>query len=120
MAGDQLDTLYRGVIDELVKSCRQGQGQIGARRARQAEWAALDEEDQRAAQAMLGRLEPADREVLAMMLAQEFASGVHETLKVLHEAGVAPFDLGYEGTPYHDFVGRLYGWDWPEDSSGRW
>jgi hypothetical protein len=120
MAGDQLDTIYRGVIDRLVESCRKGQGQIGARRARQGKWAALDEDDQREAQALLAGLEPPAREVLAMMLAQEFAGGVHETLKALHEAGIAPFDLGYEGTPYHDFVGRLYGWDWPEDGSGRW
>jgi hypothetical protein len=47
------------------------------------------------------------------MLAGAFFGGVHETLVVLHEAGIRPFDDGYEGTPYHDFVGRLDGWEWP-------
>jgi hypothetical protein len=33
----------------------------------------------------------------------------------LHEAGIQPFEDGYEGTPYHDFVGRLIDWSWPVD-----
>jgi hypothetical protein len=48
------------------------------------------------------------------MLEDEFVSGVHESLVVLHEESVPPFDGGYEGTPFHDFVGRLGDWDWPE------
>ena len=49
------------------------------------------------------------------MLEQAFVGGVHETLVVLHEAEVSPFDQGYEGTPFHDFVGRLDDWPWPEE-----
>ena len=52
------------------------------------------------------------------MLAKEFVSGVHETLVVLHELGVPPFDTGYEGTPFHDFVGRLTDWEWPDPDKG--
>jgi len=53
------------------------------------------------------------REVLATMLAQEFISGVHESLVVLRGEKVTPLDDGYECDPYHDFVGRLDGWTWP-------
>jgi len=59
------------------------------------------------------------REVLATMLAQEFVSGVHEALVVLYEEQVTPLDDGYEGDPYHDFVGRLDGWTWPAQSAER-
>ncbi len=48
-----------------------------------------------------------------------FVSGVHTALRVLHEAGLPPFEDGYEGTPFHDFVGRLQGWQWPPDVSKR-
>jgi hypothetical protein len=27
-----------------------------------------------------------------------------------------PFDKAYEGTPFHDFVGRLDDWEWPKAS----
>ena len=39
--------------------------------------------------------------------------GQGRALVVLHEAQLEPFDEGYEGTPFHDFVGRLTGWQWP-------
>ena len=42
-----------------------------------------------------------------------FVGGVHETLAVLHEEQIAPFEDGYEGTQFHDFVGRLDNWRWP-------
>lgn len=48
------------------------------------------------------------------MLEVGFQSGVHQALVAFHEAQVQPFDDGYEGTPFHDFVGPLDGWDWPE------
>lgn len=48
------------------------------------------------------------------MLEQAFVSGVHESLVVIHEEAIEPFDKGYEGTPFHDFVGRLDDWQWPE------
>ena len=49
------------------------------------------------------------------MLEDQFVAGVHDTLRVLHDLEVVPFDDAYEGTPYHDFVGRVTGWDWPEE-----
>ena len=60
----------------------------------------------------LDGLNDAERAVLAGMLEEAFVGGVHETLVILHEAGVQPFEHGYEGTPYHDFVGRLQGLSW--------
>jgi hypothetical protein len=48
------------------------------------------------------------------MLAHEFAGGVFETLKALEAFDIAPFREGYEGSPYHDFIGRLADWEWPE------
>lgn len=50
------------------------------------------------------------------MLSEQVECGVFETLKVLEEAGVEPFRDGYEGSPYHDFIGRLKlpDWKWPE------
>ena len=51
------------------------------------------------------------------MLEEQFVGGVHETLVVLHEADIEPFDDGYEGTPFHDFVGRLTDWPWPDEEN---
>jgi hypothetical protein len=62
---------------------------------------------------LLARLDDVERETLAQMLDQQFVSGVHETLVVLHETETPPFDEAYEGTPFHDFIGRLNGWTWP-------
>jgi hypothetical protein len=45
-----------------------------------------------------------------------FESGVFIALRVLHDESIPPFDDGYEGTPFNDFVGRLNGWSWPSDS----
>ena len=59
---------------------------------------------------LLQRLSATEREVLAGMLAQEVMPGVFETLKVLEEFVVEPFQDGYEGSPYHGFIGRLDGW----------
>lgn len=110
---------YRDVIDALVRACTDGQGQLGPRRARQGIWNphanqhAADMADQQRYNGLLERLSNADRDVLAQMLAEAFRGGVQEALVVLHEAGLSPFEDGYEGTPFHDFVGRLEGWPWP-------
>jgi hypothetical protein len=110
--------LYRQAIDRLVDSCRDGQGQIGARRARAGLWNRNATEtfipEQHRLNLFLAGLSADDREVLAELLAHEFVSGVHETLVVLHELQIPPFDDGYEGDPFHDFVGRLDDWPWPE------
>ena len=111
---------YRAFIDEMVEVCRDGQGQIGARRAREGLWnenATADFlPDQHAVNLLLRRLDSSEREVLARLLASEVVTGVFETIKALEEFQIAPFVDGYEGSPYHDFIGRLDGWEWPTDS----
>ena len=108
---------YRQVIDELVRVCHDGQGQIGSRRVRAGVWnqnaTAESIPEQHQINLLLQRLSAADREVLAAMLSHAVETGVFETLKVLEEFEVEPFQTGYEGTPYHDFIGRLGGWQWP-------
>lgn len=110
--------LYRDFIDRLVNVCHEGQGQIGARRVRAGLWNANAtpevHADQHQINALLGRMSKADREVLAAMLSGEVELGVFEALKALEEFGVAPFETGYEGSAFNDFVGRLHGWAWPE------
>jgi hypothetical protein len=112
---------YRALIDRLVHSCLEGQGRIGADRVRRGVWnqeatARSGLRDQQKANDLLSRMYAADRDVFADMLFDAFVSGVHEALVVLHEHAVAPFEDGYEGTPFHDFVGRLQGWSWPVNS----
>jgi hypothetical protein len=118
---DDNDRTYRDVIDRLVRACHDGQGQIGASRARAGLWNANADAqpdampDQRAMNRLLAGLDQAEREVLAQMLSEAFEGGVHETLVTLYDAEVPPFDAGYEGTPFHDFAGRLDHWSWPEE-----
>lgn len=118
MSSPQKPRNYREVIDELVRMCRDGQGQIGARRVREGVWnknaseVAIPEQHQ--INLLLERLSPADRTIIADLLAHEVVTGVFETLKVLEEFQIEPFTDGYEGSPYHDFVGRLDNWNWPE------
>jgi hypothetical protein len=109
---------YRELIDRLVHSCKGGQGQIAPKRVRAGTWNPnADAEqfpDQWAINELVRRLSEADRQILANMLEETFISGVHEALVVMHEAGVPPLNNGYEGTPFHDFIGRLNGWTWPQ------
>jgi len=120
VAGDDRGE-YRALIDALVRACREGQGQIGPSRVRRGVWNtnAGDGRDEVPDPAHLNRLldglNDTDRAVLAGMLEEAFVGGVHETLVSLHEMSMQPFENGYEGTPYHDFVGRLHGWNWPVD-----
>jgi hypothetical protein len=72
--------------------------------------------DQRSMNDLVRRLTAAERKILGQMLAEQFEAGVYEALVVLHEAQVPPFEEGYEGTPFHDFVGRLRDWPWPQAS----
>lgn len=115
--GTTEDRNYRSIIDRLVEECREGQGQIGPSRARAGTWNASATEkqlhEQHEVNLLLARLSSTDREIIARLLQEEFQSGVHAVLVALHEAGCAPFDCAYEGTPFHDFVGRLQGWSWP-------
>jgi hypothetical protein len=73
-----------------------------------------DLRDQAAMNRLLRRLIGDDRELLARFFARQFVNGVHETLVVLNPAQIPPFEDGYEGTPFHDFMGRLEDWPWPK------
>ncbi len=74
--------------------------------------------EEHAINVLLQRLTSAEREVFADMLVHEVELGMFETLKVLERHKVPPFEDGYEGSPFHDFVGRMAGdWDWPADDT---
>jgi len=136
------DRLYRDLIDALVKMCLEGQGQIHAGRIREDAWKlsafavkvrsilsrkkrtsqpkaanplgepALNDDD---VIALLGRLSSSERAAVARLVTDGVVTGVFETLKALERFGVSPFEEGYEGSPYNDFIGRLSGeWSWPE------
>ena len=110
--------VYRDLIDALVRVCKEGQGQNGAKRARKGVWNQNAKQDcipeQHAINHLLERMSIADREILAGMLVQQVETGVFETLFVLEQFEINPFTFGYEGSPYHDFIGRLADWKWPE------
>ena len=111
--------LYRDAIDALVDVCKHGQGQIGARRVRAGLWNANATADfipeQHKINLLLARLSAEDREIIAEMLAEEVQTGVFEALKVIGEdSQVTPFQDGYEGAAYNDFIGRMQDWPWPE------
>lgn len=111
------DQSYRDLIDRLVAECLTGQGQIARRRAMTGTWNRNAPSDalpeQHAVNGLLQKLTIADREILARMLEEEFRGGVHTALVALHDSQIVPLDKAYEGTPYHDFVGRLDRWQWP-------
>ena len=110
--------VYRNVIDQLVHVCRKGQGQIGAERMRAGVWhkyaSAENLPDQHEINLLLARLPAADRAILARLLAEEVELGIFETLKALEQFDIAPFESGYEGSAFNDFIGRLDGWKWPK------
>jgi hypothetical protein len=106
---------YRQIMDELVRQTREGQGTVGAKRARSGVWNAnaTPQSEQYHYNLLLGGLTPQGREIFAEMLAHEFVRGVHTALSTLHSSRVEPFEEGYQGTPAHDYMGRLGGWPWP-------
>ena len=120
MSTPEKPKIYREVIDELVRVCRDkdGLGQLGPRRAREGVWNRNATKDfipeEHEFNLLLKRMTPADREILARMLAEQVETGVFETLKVLEQFGVEPFQDGYEGSAYNDFIGRLTDWNWPK------
>jgi hypothetical protein len=119
MSAPQQPQTYREVIDDLVRVCREEQGRISADRIRAGVWNQNASEhvppEQHQLNLLLQRLSQSDRNILADVLAQEVVTGVFETLKVLEKHRIEPFTDGYEGSPYHDFVGRLNGWSWPNE-----
>lgn len=115
--------LYRRVIDAMVVECAQGQGQVSAHRVRVGVWNSDAEDDpeampeQYALNKLLASLGAEERELLARLLVDEFSSGVFNALHVLNVASVTPFELSYEETPTDDFLGRMDGLDWPQDTA---
>lgn len=112
--------LYRQMIDAMVVSCLEAQGQVSAQRIRSGVWNANAEEvpetaspEQHLMNALLASLSLAQREALAVLFAEEFSSGMFNALEVLYAARLAPFTEGYEGNPSDDFLGRMDGWVWP-------
>lgn len=111
---------YKDMIDELVNMIRNGQGQIGSNRARNGIWNSNAKrdglmDDQYEYNELLKRLPQKDRSILAKMLEKQVETGVFETLKLLEEKEIKPFDEGFEGSPYEDFIGRMSDWGWPKD-----
>jgi hypothetical protein len=106
--------IYRDVIDLLVDVCHKAGL---APRMRAGVWnvnaTAERMPDQHAVNLLLARPSAADREILAGLMAQHVVTGVFETLKALEEFEIAPFDSGYEGSPFNDFIGRLVDREWP-------
>jgi hypothetical protein len=105
--------VYREVVDELVRRTRHG-WKLPPEPSFEDYFAAFMP-DRQAVESFKARLSPADADLLYVMLANSYYGGFHDTLVVLYEHAVAPFDDGYEGDPFHDYVGRLTGdWSWPE------
>src|SRR5207244_10238350 len=102
MSQQKKPQVYRDFIDALVHVCKDGQGQIGPRRARAGVWnknATSDSiPDQYKINLLLERLSPEEREIIAEMLAHQVEVGVFETLKYLEQFDIEPFQEGYEGS----------------------
>lgn len=112
---DPQSRLYRELIDAFVHSCRAGAGQVSARRIRAGVWDASPSTTGGAMNVLLQCQSPSERETLAELVADEFETGVFDVIAHLSWAQLEPLDRAYEGDAYHDFVGRLDGWTWPED-----
>lgn len=117
MSNTQNIDTYKRMIDSLVDVCNKGQGQVGANRVRRGVWNPNANQnflsDQHAINELLSRMSEEDRDVIARMLTHQVEVGVFETLKVLEQNNIAPFQEAFEGSPYHDFMGRLTDWQWP-------
>lgn len=115
--------LYRQIIDAMVVSCADA-GQISAQRVRAGVWNSNAEEspdaplEQHAMNVLLASLTEQQREALAALFAEEFASGVFNALEVLHAARLAGFETGYDGNPSDDFLDRMDGSPWPANAPG--
>ena len=111
--------MYRQIVDAMVVACADA-GQVSAQRVRAGVWNSNAEQapdapvEQHEMNVLLAGLAAEQRESLAALFAEEFASGMFNALEVLHAARLAGFESGYDGAPSDDFLGRMDGWDWPE------
>ena len=116
---DKEDERYRAFIDELVTKCQDDfyENKVMSGIWNQNAKPDFVPEDHDVNQ-LLAALTTQQRQVLGRLLTTVHSDGVFDVLVSLHEAEVKPFDRGYEGDPFHDFVGRLHDWEWPDDE--RW
>lgn len=121
--GDPEDELYRELIDAFVHSCREGSGQVSAKRIRDGVWDASASPStmptEAAMNALLQSLAPSQRETLAKLVADHFQTAVFGVVSHLSWKEVKPLDAAYEGAAFNDFIARLDDWPWPEDEE-RW
>lgn len=118
--GAEGDAFYRSFIDRLVEQCRNG---LYERKLATGVWnlnatTEIVPEDHRV-NLLLADLSPEQRHDLARILTEAHVTGVFDVLVALYEESVPPFDKGYEGDPFNDFMGRMTGWEWPEGDE-RW
>jgi hypothetical protein len=111
---------YKGFIDDLVENTPS----VGARLVRE-EQRFSKAPDAAEINALVARLGADDRELLAKALDRERMSAVHDGLATLtwwldteritwaSEGDVLP--AGIEGGLHMDYVGRLDGWEWPDE-----
>ena len=104
---DSQRAAYRAIIDDLVTECLSGQGQVVRHHVQ------FPPHPDPAGDA-LADLDDSTRAAVVKAVADAFVAGVHTALVALDARQVSPFDQAYEGTAFHDFMGRLDGWDWPE------
>ena len=121
MAEPKPDALaaYKGFIDELGENTPS----LGARLVREEERfsKAPDAAD---INALVARLGPEDRELLAKALDRERMSAVHDALvtltgwldteRITWASNGEALPAGIEGGLHMDYVGRLDGWAWPD------
>lgn len=114
---------YKGFIDELVERTPS----VGARLVREEQRFSKSRDDD-AINALVARLGPEEREQLAAALDRERMSAFHDVLATLTwwldtrriswASGGNALPAGIEGGLHLDYVGRLEGWAWPDDSPG--
>ena len=106
--------IYREVIDALADRVRRRALRSEVPGQSREDWTLDSLPNAWAAKDFLEGLNESDGAMVAALLVGSYYGGIHDTLVVLHEYEIAPFDDGYEADPFHDFVGRLGGWEWPE------
>lgn len=109
---------YKSLIDEMVQMLKSGQGKIPSQKVKSGVWnenATKDFlEDQHEINQLLEKLSVTDREIIAKLLDDAVETGVFECLKILEDKNINPFEEGFEGSPYEDFIGRIKSdWEWP-------
>ena len=118
--------IYKDFIDNMVEICNNGQGTIESRKILNGVWNKNLKDEMKKLNSfkedfiineMLKKLNQEEKEILAKLFKNQFIGGVFETLKYLEEFEIEPFIEGYEGSPFHDFIGRVDEedpWEWPE------